>query len=132
MLNNAKLGAVIPVTDLDRARNFYENVLGLPIHFEDLARGSVIYRSGAGYFQIYLRGSATSGDHTAALLSIDSDFDAIVDTLIERGVTFDPFEIPGVELNWDARGTLTDGEDRAGWFKDPDGNIIAILQTSQM
>src|SRR5262245_6028512 len=104
MLTNAKIGAVIPVTDLDRARKFYEGVLGLPILKEDLAMGSVFYSSAGTYLQIYQRPTASSGEHTIAGFELGDGFDAAVDDLIAHGITFDTFEIPGVNLPWDERG----------------------------
>ncbi len=126
MLTNARIGAVIPVTDLDRAREFYEGVLGLQVLRVDAARGFVFYVSGATYLQIYTRQAASSGEHTIAGFELGSDFDAVVDGLIARGIMFDTWTVPGVELPWDKRGVLKEGGGGAAWFKDPDGNILVI------
>ena len=126
MLSNARISAVIPVTDLARAREFYEGVLGLPVFREIFEQGTVIYRSAGTYLTIYQRQTPSSGEHTIAAFEIDGDFDAVIDGLMAQGITFDTFEIPGVELPWDDRGVLKDGDRGNAWFKDPDGNVIAV------
>jgi len=126
MLSNSRISAVIPVTDLARARQFYEGVLGLTVLREILEQGTVIYHSAGTYLTIYQRQTASSGEHTIAAFELEGDFDAVIDRLSARGVTFDTFEIPGVDLPWDDRGVLKDGNRSSAWFKDPDGNVLAI------
>jgi catechol 2,3-dioxygenase-like lactoylglutathione lyase family enzyme len=126
MLSNARISAVIPVTDLARARDFYEGILGLPVLREVLDQATVIYQSAGTYLMIYQRQTASSGEHTIAGFEVEGDFDAVVDALISYGITFDTFEIPGVDMPWDDRGVLNDGTRASAWFKDPDGNVLAI------
>lgn len=126
MLSNARISAVIPVTDLDRAREFYEDVLGLPVFREELEQGVVMYRSAGTYLTIYERQTPSSGEHTIAGFELGGDFDAAVDALLAHGITFDTFEIPGVDMPWDDRGVLLDGNRAGAWFKDPDGNVLSI------
>ncbi|MAS36301.1 MAG: glyoxalase [Anaerolineaceae bacterium] len=128
MLSNAKISAVVPVTDLGRARDFYEGVLGLSVWREDQERGTVLYHGAGTYLLIYVRQTASSGEHTIVAFEIEGDADAVLDGLIEQGITFDTFEIPGVEMQWDDRGVLKDGAMVAAWFKDPDGNVINVGQ----
>ncbi len=130
MLSNARIFAVIPVTDLDRARDFYEDILGLAVFREEPEQRVVVYRSAGTYLTVYERQTASSGEHTIAGFEIDSDFDAVVDELLDQGITFDTFEIPGVDLPWDDRGVLDDGNRAAVWFKDPDGNVLSVSKTS--
>jgi catechol 2,3-dioxygenase-like lactoylglutathione lyase family enzyme len=126
MLSNARISAVIPVTDLARAHEFYEGVLGLPVFRERLEQGTVIYHSAGTYLTIYQRQTASSGEHTIAGFELEGDFDAVVDGLMARGITFDTFEIPGVDLPWDDRGVLNDANRPSAWFKDPDGNVLVV------
>lgn len=128
MLSNAKIAAVIPVTDLARAREFYEGVLGLSVLHEDPRQATVVYESGGTMLTVYQRATASSGEHTIAGFILDEGFDAIVDGLLAQGVRFDTFELPGGTNPWDERGVLIDGDNRAAWFKDPDGNVLSILQ----
>jgi catechol 2,3-dioxygenase-like lactoylglutathione lyase family enzyme len=128
MLANATFTAVIPVTDLDRARDFYEGVLELNVYQAVPEQGTIVYESHGTHLLIYQRQTASSGEHTVAGFELQGDFDAVVDGLLARGVTFDTFEIPGVELPWDERGVLNDGQRASAWFKDPDGNVLALSQ----
>jgi len=129
MLTNASVMAVIPVTDIARAREFYEGVLELEVIREILEQGTVVYQLSGTHLLIYQRATASSGEHTVASFQVGEDFDQIVDGLIARGITFDTFEIPGVELPWDDRGVLMSEEMSTGWFKDPDGNVLALGTT---
>jgi catechol 2,3-dioxygenase-like lactoylglutathione lyase family enzyme len=126
MLANSHIVAVIPVTDLARARKFYEGVLGLSVSTNNVDQGVVIYESAGTHLMIYQRPTASSGEHTIAGFDVAGDFDAVVDGLIARGVKFDTFEIPGAELPWDDRGVLNDGIRASVWFKDPDGNVLNV------
>src|SRR5262249_46480905 len=127
MLGNAKISAVIPVTDLARAREFYEGLLGLSV-FRDVAeQATVVYQSSGTFLTVYQRQTASSGEHTIAAFELEDDsFDDVIDQLLAQGITFDTFEIPGVELPWDDRGVLTEGDRASAWFKDPDGNVINV------
>jgi catechol 2,3-dioxygenase-like lactoylglutathione lyase family enzyme len=126
MLSNARIGAVIPVTDLERARSFYEGVLGLQVGQVIQDQMTVIYHQGGTRLTVYQRATASSGEHTITTFSLGADFESAVSSLLNQGVAFDTFEVPGVELDWDANGILHDGPQQTGWFKDPDGNILAI------
>jgi catechol 2,3-dioxygenase-like lactoylglutathione lyase family enzyme len=126
MLSNARIGAVIPVTDLDRARSFYERVLGLHVGRVMEAQRTVFYEQNGTRLTIYERQTPSSGEHTIATLSLGEDFGSAVQNLVNQGVTFDTFEIPGVQMDWDEYGILHDGSQQTGWFTDPDGNILAI------
>jgi catechol 2,3-dioxygenase-like lactoylglutathione lyase family enzyme len=126
MLSNARISAVIPVTDLTRARDFYEGLLGLPVFSEILEQATVIYQSAGTYLTVYQRQTASSGEHTIAAFDVGSDFNAVAEALMAQGITFDTFEIPGVDMPWDERGVLNDGIHSVAWFKDPDGNVLSI------
>jgi catechol 2,3-dioxygenase-like lactoylglutathione lyase family enzyme len=132
MLANAKISATIPVTDLARAREFYEGVLGLEVLQEGfLDEGTIIYQSGGTHLTVYQRPTASSGEHTLAGFEIEGDFDSVIDALLAKGITFDTFEMPGVDASWDDRGVLSDGKNLAAWFKDPDGNVLVIAQRNR-
>ncbi|MCI0711875.1 MAG: VOC family protein [Chloroflexi bacterium] len=126
MLSKASVSAVIPVTDLDRAREFYEDLLDLTVYREELEQGTVVYDCNGTMLIVYQRATASSGEHTVAGFQVDEGFDEVIDRMLDYGITFDTFEIPGVPLDWDERGVLWDGERGTAWFKDPDGNVLAI------
>lgn len=126
MLGNATIIAAIPVTDLARAKAFYADTLGFPIQYEDPAQRIVIVRGNGTMLELAERDTASSGKYTCAIFMLGDDFDHVVDTLIERGVTFDVREIPDLDIQWDERGFAVLGDQKTAWFKDPDGNVLQL------
>lgn len=129
MLGNATIYAVLPCTDIERARNFYEQVLGLkPLEVPGMEEqgmdDTVLYQCGGGTrLLVYLRPEPTKAEHTAAGWIVD-DLDAVVDQLIAKGVQLEVYDMPDVEF--DERGVATMGGMKGAWFKDPEGNILAL------
>jgi len=123
-LSNAQVRATVAVSDLDRAREFYEFRLGLKAEpgGPEMVR---IYACGGGtQLQVYASpenaGTATA---TVASWSVDAgDYDATVDELIANGVELVTYD--GLEA--DDRGVHAFGEHRVAWCEDPDGNVLAI------
>jgi catechol 2,3-dioxygenase-like lactoylglutathione lyase family enzyme len=132
MLGNAPIVALLPCVDIAGARKFYEDVLGLTeIERSEAGQESalgVLYECGEGTrLAIYERSTPTVADHTAAGWVV-KDVDAVADALIAKGVTFEVYDLPGVE--YDDRGVATLGSSRGAWFKDPEGNILSISDFS--
>jgi catechol 2,3-dioxygenase-like lactoylglutathione lyase family enzyme len=122
MLGDHDSIAVIAVNDLDRARTFYEGVLGLTSP-RDVPEG-VVYTAGSTVFLVYPSSFAGTNRATAMSFQIAADeFDAEVQTLRERGVTFTTFEAEG--LTW-ADGVASYGDFKSAWFEDPDGNVLNV------
>ena len=113
------------VSDLQRARDFYEGTLGFAPGTEMMDLG-ITYQSGSGAFFVYTSEVAGTNKATAMMFEIPGDaFDAEIATLRERGVTFQTFEAEGME--WvDGVATAGDGAFKSVWFEDPDGNILNI------
>lgn len=126
MFSNAKMIATIPVTDIDRAHDFYEGLLGLNVYQVNEEQGSVLYQGGGTMLLVYQRATPSSGEHTVASFQLEDNFDDAIEYLLDNGITFDTFEIPGMDLPWDDRGVLSDGQHSTAWFKDPDGNVLAV------
>jgi catechol 2,3-dioxygenase-like lactoylglutathione lyase family enzyme len=123
MLSDFAPVPTLAVSDLQRAREFYEGVLGFA-SVADVADG-VMYPSGNGSFLVYPSAYAGTNKATAMSFQLSAEaFDAEAAALREKGVTFDEFEMD--QITWD-RGvaSLPDGS-RAAWFTDPDGNILNI------
>ncbi len=117
--------AVAPTTDMGRARAFYEGVLGFA-GGEEEPDGGVRYRSGSSFVMVYP--SEFAGTNKATAMSFDlaaEDFDDEATRLRAAGVTFDTFDMDYPGATWQD-GVLSMGEARAAWFRDPDGNIIAM------
>lgn len=122
MLAGSPLYPTIPTKDLDRARGFYEGVLGLRVirnkGFE------VIYRAGDVEVDVYASEGAGTAEHTLASFIVE-DIERIVRGLEERGVVFEEYDLPGLKT---VNGIADLGPDKSAWFKDPDGNLLNISQ----
>ncbi len=122
----AKLGdsdamATVAVADLDRARGFYEGVLGLePVGGE--AMGVLVFRTGGSRLLVYPSEFAGTNRATSVTWDVGARFDALIEALERAGVPFEHYDV-GMER----RGNVhIAGSFRAAWFKDPDGNILHV------
>jgi catechol 2,3-dioxygenase-like lactoylglutathione lyase family enzyme len=130
MLKEGRVATRLPAQDLDRARRFYSEKLGLdPIEERP---GGLRYRCRSGDFSLYESRGRSSGEHTQMAWEVD-DIEAVVAELRRRGVVFEEYDIPGlttfgglatVEGNYPSAGS---GE-RAAWFYDSEGNLLGIGQ----
>ena len=126
MLNKGKVHPTLPVTDIERAKKFYGGTLGLNMN-QDLADGHLMYDAGDGTFLvIYERPTPTKADNTAASFFVD-DIEAVVQGLKDRGVVFEEYDFPGMKT---VNSIATMGNVRGAWFKDPDGNILAVAEAA--
>jgi catechol 2,3-dioxygenase-like lactoylglutathione lyase family enzyme len=123
MLTNAPIVPYIPVANVDRARKFYEGVLGLKPK-EEYA-GGVIYECGKGS-RVFMYPSAGAGTSKAstAFWTVD-DVGAEVADLKARGVVFEEYDLPELKT---VNGIATGGGAKTAWFKDSEGNIMAVSQ----
>lgn len=123
MLAGARIGANVPVSDLDESISFYEGKLGLPL-FERGDEQAYARFSGAGETKLGIYKSATAGQakHTLASFVVD-DVRGVVDALRAKGVVFEEYDLPGMKTE---DGVATVGDTRVAWLKDPDGNILEI------
>ena len=124
MLANAPLYAYFPARDLARARRFYEQTLGLAPSAE--VDGGVVYRfaGGTGAF-LYPTPNAGTSQASQAFWQVD-DVEREIEELKARGVQFEQYpDMPGERS---AAGAITAGGAKAAWFKDSEGNILALIQ----
>jgi catechol 2,3-dioxygenase-like lactoylglutathione lyase family enzyme len=131
MLDNARVATRLPAQDLDRARRFYSEKLGLEPSEE--RPGGLLYCFPAGEFALYGSGGTAPGTFTQMALEVD-DLDTVMAELRRRGVVFEEVDVPGlrttegvaeVEGNYPSKGGK--GE-LAAWFRDSEGNLIGIGQ----
>ena len=122
MLGNAEVAATLAVTDIDRAKRFYEGKLGLTLS-RGPQPGVLIYKVGSSRLIVYSSEFAGTNKATAATWMVD-DVEGTVKLLKARGVAFEHYEFPGINLHGDVHEM---GDSKAAWFKDPDGNILAIV-----
>ena len=126
MLGDRDAAATLAVSDLGRARAFYEGTLGLTPVMED--PGAVVYRSGTSAVLVYPSAYAGTNKATAASWTVGDEFDAIVDDLREKGVAFERYDdLPDTTREGDVH---LMGEFKSAWFKDPDGNILNLTNTT--
>ena len=121
MLSLRRVHTTLPTADVDRLRAWYEGVLGLtPMAIRPNA---VLYETTPGSVFAISQGSVlSSSTHTQMAFTVD-DVDAEVAELKSRGVVFEEYEAPRTD-----GGIATIGPGCAAWFKDPDGNLLAVLQ----
>ena len=125
MLNDSKVEANIPAGDLDRARDFYADKLGLTPS-EEMGGEVLVYRTAGGTpFSIYRTEYAGQAGHTIAQWHV-TDIESEVHDLKAKGVTFEVYDLPGV--TWDGEIASMEGMGRAAWFKDSEGNTMCIDQ----
>lgn len=123
MLSTAPIVPYIPAADLPRARKFYEGVLGLRVK-EEYA-GGVFYECGNGSLVfLYPTPNAGTSRASTAFWPVD-DVAAEVSALKHRGVVFEEYDYPGLKT---VDSIATGGGAKTAWFKDPDGNILAVSQ----
>jgi catechol 2,3-dioxygenase-like lactoylglutathione lyase family enzyme len=125
MLEDAEIVAIVPVSDIAAAIDFYEGALGLRLaeRRDDLpSNREAELTGGSGKLLLYESVGAGQSRHTVAGFRVP-DLDAAVPALRERGVTFEEYDLPDLKT---VDGIASVGDVSAAWCKDPDGNIVAI------
>jgi catechol 2,3-dioxygenase-like lactoylglutathione lyase family enzyme len=124
-LKDCKVEVLMAVSDLDRARRFYEDGLGLVPGEREQQATRYFCAEGTSVFVYLQPDNAGQSSATLAGWTVD-DLDQIMDELGSRGVSFEHYDQPGIRT--DDRGVFDAGDFRAAWIKDPDGNTMAITQ----
>ena len=122
MLSTAPIRAYIPVSDVARARRFYEDKVGLRPKQE--FAGGVIYECGGTEVFMYPTPNAGTSRASQAFWQV-ADVEKEVAELKGRGVTFEAYDMPGMNSS---SGIATAGGAKTAWFKDTEGNILAVSQ----
>jgi len=130
-LIDARVEARLPAQDLDRARRWYADKLGLePMEERD---GGLRYEGASGVFCLFASTGAADGAFTQLAFSVD-DIEAEVSHLRQRGVVFEEYDMPGMHKvdgitevagNYPSKGT----RERAVWFRDSEGNMLGMGQS---
>jgi len=123
MLRTAPICAYIPVSKVSRARKFYEETVGLRPK-EEYA-GGVIYECGGTEVFLYPTPNAGTSRASQAFWQV-KDVEAEVTDLKKRGVKFEEYDMPGITMK---NSIATGGGAKTAWFKDTEGNILAISQS---
>jgi catechol 2,3-dioxygenase-like lactoylglutathione lyase family enzyme len=122
MLENTSVYATIPAQDLERAKSYYADKLGLK-PAEERPEG-LRYRGTNGEFLLFQSTGAASGEHTQLGWDVD-DVEAAVEELRGRGVVFEEYDLPGFKT---VNGVAEIAGEKGAWFKDSEGNLLAIGQ----
>jgi catechol 2,3-dioxygenase-like lactoylglutathione lyase family enzyme len=123
MLNTISPTPMLAVKNVEQARRFYEDTLGLtpePNGMEDILQ----YRAGTTSFVVYPSEYAGSNKATALTWAVGDRLDDEVAALKRKGVTFEHYDLPGTVRKGDVHES---GGIRNAWFKDPDGNIHSLV-----
>jgi len=121
MLERATAHATLAVSDLDRAKQFYGETLGLPV--KDERADGVTYQAGDTWFLVYPSQFAGTSQSTSMAFEVEGGVESAVKELRDRGVTFEDYDLPGLKT---VDGIAEVGGVKGAWFKDPDGNILAL------
>lgn len=121
MLSSFAPVPTLPTADLDAAKAFYE---GLGFTSDQSFPDGLTFSSGDGAFFVYQSAYAGTNQATAMMFAVPADeFDDIIASLRDKGITFDTFEAEG--MAWDGDVMVMDAM-KSIWFRDPDGNIISV------
>jgi catechol 2,3-dioxygenase-like lactoylglutathione lyase family enzyme len=123
MLAGKEMVGTIAVKDLATARKFYEGTLGLKVE-DDKGTEAHSYRSGATRLIVYRSQFAGTNKATALNFMVGAEIDNLTRALRERGVSFEHYDMPGTTWEGDV---MVAGSLKAAWFKDPDGNILCLM-----
>jgi catechol 2,3-dioxygenase-like lactoylglutathione lyase family enzyme len=116
MLSNAPVAVVLPSTDLERSKDFYGTKLGLKLRPGD---GPLVFEAGGDTLvQVYFRPEGVKPEHTVAAFRVTGIGD-VIQGLVDNGVVFEDYD--GMDNH-----IMASGQSRLAWFKDPDGNTIAL------
>ncbi|MGN6815188.1 MAG: VOC family protein [Solirubrobacterales bacterium] len=124
MLSDSKATSGFAVNDLKRAREFYEETLGLSIEVLDEEHGVAMLKLADGYdVLMYLSADMAPASYTMLNFTVD-DIDAAVDELRQRGVEFERYE----DFQHDEKGIVRGLGPDIAWFRDPSGNVLSVLK----
>jgi catechol 2,3-dioxygenase-like lactoylglutathione lyase family enzyme len=122
MLGDKDAAANIAVRDLETAKRFYQNTLGLAqVSVE--GQEAIVFKSGNSTVIVYRSQYAGTNQATAMTWVVGEDIEEVVQQLKAKGITFEHYDMPGVTKEGDIH---VAGDMKVAWFKDPDGNILNI------
>ena len=123
MFRDTKAFSSFSVNDLQRAKEFYANLLGLEVG--DSPEGLSLRLAGGGVVFLYPKPNHVPATFTVLNFRVD-DVEAAVDALAAKGVRFEQYDMP--DLKTDAKGIARGNGPTIAWFKDPAGNILSVVQ----
>jgi catechol 2,3-dioxygenase-like lactoylglutathione lyase family enzyme len=124
MLATSPVTTILPVVDADRARDFYDRVLGLR-YAGVSGDGKHLFAISSGTLALLKKPEPTKAEHTALSFEVGDVADAVRE-LTGRGVLFDDYDLPGLKT---VDKVCILGSEKAAWFKDTEGNILCVHET---
>jgi catechol 2,3-dioxygenase-like lactoylglutathione lyase family enzyme len=121
MLQQSRITIMLPVKDLDRARQFYEDRIGFQAGSQS-ADGKFIYACGDAFIALFPKDGGTRADHTAVSFEV-SDIAVAIRELQARGVKFEDYDYPGLKT---VEHVCVLGAEKAAWFLDTEGNCLCL------
>jgi predicted enzyme related to lactoylglutathione lyase len=121
MLSDALVTTILPVTDMKRAREFYEGKLGLKAEGAK-PDGKFVYRCGGAMVALFPKEGGTKAEHTALSFEV-RDIAAEIAQLQRKGVVFENYDMPGLKT---VDHVCVLGSEKAAWFKDTEGNFLCL------
>lgn len=115
--------ATVAVKDIKAARKFYEGTLGLKAG-DDQEPSVLAFETGGSTLLVYESQYAGTNKATAVTWVVGADVEGVVRALKAKGVAFEHYDMPGVTRQGDLH---VAGDMKIAWFKDPDGNILALV-----
>ena len=125
MLDGYPIYAVMAVSDLERAKRWYEEKLGLTP--KEAMEGGAWYECNGGWFFLAVSSFAGTAQNTVAGWTV-KEIEKVMEELRGRGVEFEDYDMPGIKTE---NGLMASGPFKAAWFKDPDGNTLEISEVTQ-
>jgi catechol 2,3-dioxygenase-like lactoylglutathione lyase family enzyme len=125
MLSEHRMHATLPTSDLERARRFWGDTLGFTVVHE-VPDGALMFESanGSSRFTLFVSMADTRAGHTQAGFAVPN-IEAEVAALKAKGVAFEEYDYPSLKTE---NGIAATPAGRSAWFKDPDGNLIGLVQ----
>jgi catechol 2,3-dioxygenase-like lactoylglutathione lyase family enzyme len=120
-LKGTQVTCILPVIDLERARRFYGDLLGLEA-VGARPDGKYVFRSGGTEIALFPKTGGTRAEHTAISFRVE-DIVAAIRALEARGVVFADYDLPDLKT---VDHVCVLGSEKAAWFKDPEGNILCL------
>jgi predicted enzyme related to lactoylglutathione lyase len=125
MLSNAPVTPTLPATDINRAKQFYTEKLGLKeASVPNMPSDSAMFECGQGSKLFIYQRPPSPSQHTLAAFKVEN-IETEMAELRSRGVVFEEYDFPGLKTE---NGVADDGSSKSAWFKDSEGNILALNQ----
>ena len=129
MLSNAMVMPTLTVKDINKAKKFYQDTLGFKMVAEDPSPGMTFQASQGNWIYIYSQTSSTiKCDHTVASFLVDN-IESEVSNLKSKDVKFEDYDMPQMKIKT-VNSIATFADMKGAWFRDPDGNILGIMELS--